>query len=217
MAGHLLKTVNPEAADAIGKEDTPSVLPPIGASVRYYPRPMEGRGGRTVFFMLVTEHTEDGRVGGVGIFDAQDFRDIRPCWQRTDANPAPAWDWLDTRPPGAAEPLAGAITPPTARVMAEKIASLTHEVAALQSNLAKAFGELLELRQAGAGHQPVGPTKKQHDALFKRVDELELANSDQQAWIAGFAKGTQERIAKLEVEFGIAPPDEAKSTGGKRK
>jgi hypothetical protein len=111
--GHFLATVNPEAAEAIGQEVTTSSLPPIGTAVRYYPRPMEGRGGRSEFFFLVTSHAPDGRIGGVAVFDCQDFRDVMPCFQRSENNPYPAWDWLggaEAAPPQFVHDRSGAVT-----------------------------------------------------------------------------------------------------------
>jgi hypothetical protein len=98
MAGHLLATVNPEAADAIGREPTPAraeTRPGIGTIVKFYPAPGFAPGGRTEFCMLVTKWTNDGRAGGVVIFDANDFRDVDGVWQYSETNKFPAWDWLE--------------------------------------------------------------------------------------------------------------------------
>lgn len=128
--GHLLATVNPEAAAAIGTENVDtSKLPAIGSIVRYYPRPGEGRGGRREFSMIVTEHAKDGRVGGVAIFDASDFRDIMPIWQYSDTNVWPAWDWVEAK--------AGSVTYEDLQLTQQAIASTGHKVAAALQEISK--------------------------------------------------------------------------------
>ncbi len=91
--GHLLRTVNPEAADAI--EPGPGVrrLPEVGEVVRYHMRAGHGRNGRSFFPALVQGHGEQDTLMLTVCIDAQDFADeslvseIGPgnefhCWER---------------------------------------------------------------------------------------------------------------------------------------
>jgi hypothetical protein len=99
---HFLATINPEAAEAIGREPKAGTglayLPQVGQQVRYIPRPGEGRGGLTEFSMLVTQRREDGWLRGVCILDANDFKDVGWLPQRSITHDFPAWDWLDPTP-----------------------------------------------------------------------------------------------------------------------
>jgi hypothetical protein len=90
--GHLLATVNPEAAEAIKPAST--LLPSVGHFVKFFPRPGEGRGGRTDYALFVT-NVHDGLVDGMAFFDQQDFRDYVNLRIRTADNPYQSWEFLD--------------------------------------------------------------------------------------------------------------------------
>lgn len=91
--GHLLSTVNSEAADAIRPLVALGALPEVGEVVRYHMRQGHGRAGRTFFPALVQGHGERHTLHLTVIIDAQDFADetqvsqIGPgaefhCWER---------------------------------------------------------------------------------------------------------------------------------------
>jgi hypothetical protein len=196
--GHFLATVNPEAAEAIGAEVVPLDLPGIGTTVQYFPRPGEGRGGRSEFSFIVTQHTPDGRVGGVGVFDAQDFRDVMPCWRKSDDNPFPAWDWPKGRQTG------GSVTRDDLDAVREAIRVVG----------ARVTEALVELRQR-AGTQPdvndlldgitgeqIADIQGALGATERRLDAMETRLRDLEGIIGGF-RMLRERVHKVEGELGL--------------
>jgi hypothetical protein len=72
--GHMLATVNPDAADAIGHEhDMDQGVPDIGETVVFHPRVGEWRAGRNKFAAIVTWVHDDGTLDLVVFYDADDF------------------------------------------------------------------------------------------------------------------------------------------------
>lgn len=69
--GHLLKTVNPEAAADIANETKP--IPCIGETVIFFPRPGELRAGRGKHAAIVTAVNDDDTLDLVVVYDADDF------------------------------------------------------------------------------------------------------------------------------------------------
>lgn len=96
--GHLLATVNPEAAAAIRPEPNLPRLPRVGEVLKFYPRPGEGRGGRLEYAVHVTSVHSGGLVNGIVMYDAQDFRDVINIPPRSDALPWPSWEFMDQTP-----------------------------------------------------------------------------------------------------------------------
>lgn len=94
MGGHLLSSVNPEAAEAIQPGPERRRLPDVGEIVRYQMRQGHGReGGRTIFPAFVQGHGERDTLMLTVVFDAGDMIDeslvseIGPgnefhCWER---------------------------------------------------------------------------------------------------------------------------------------
>lgn len=93
--GHFLSTVNPEAAADI-RPIVDLVLPEAGDILKFFPRPGEGRGGRTDYFIQVTRVYPDGRVDGIVPYDAADARDVINVPHRSGEVPWPAWEWRDS-------------------------------------------------------------------------------------------------------------------------
>jgi hypothetical protein len=96
LAGHYLKTINPEAAAAIGQERTGD-MPEIGDWVLYYPTPGEMPGGTDRFPMQVMQVGKDGMVFGIAKAGISDERDVR-AFRRSVENPTRAWDWPHRQP-----------------------------------------------------------------------------------------------------------------------
>lgn len=90
--GHYLATANPEAAADI-RPAVELVLPEVGDTLKFFPRPGEGRGGRTDYFIQVTRVYPDGRVDGIVPYDAADARDVINVPHRSGEVPWPAWEW----------------------------------------------------------------------------------------------------------------------------
>ena len=95
--GHLLSTVNPEAAEAIKPEGQvfPVRPPYIGEPVQYFARPGEGRGGgREIFPAMIMKFAEDGVAELCVIYGADDFRDRINIPKRTHDKPWNSWDFM---------------------------------------------------------------------------------------------------------------------------
>lgn len=85
MAGHMLKTVNPEAAALAEQEGLP--LPGIGDTVIYCPRPGEVRRGRTQVPAIVVWRDEANRRLDLAIIhEAADMLDQRGVPERAGEN-----------------------------------------------------------------------------------------------------------------------------------
>lgn len=95
MSGHLLQSINPDAAEAIRPLPARQPLPGVGEIVTYTMRPGHGREGRTRFPALVMGE-RGGRLMLTVIVDAQELVDEshvdeagpgteHHCWER----PAP--------------------------------------------------------------------------------------------------------------------------------
>ena len=99
MAGHLLATVNPEAAAEIKPDPVYDLadLPKVGDIVQFLPRPGEMRP-REGYAMYVTNVNTNGNLDGVVIIDAQDFKNVERLPPKTEHHPWPAWDWRDEKP-----------------------------------------------------------------------------------------------------------------------
>jgi hypothetical protein len=98
MSGHMLKTVNPEAADEIERQgNAPAAkrLPEVGEIVIYHMRIGHGRQGRTRFPALVQGHGERQTLNLTVILEAAELKnetlvdEIGPgreahVWERPD-------------------------------------------------------------------------------------------------------------------------------------
>lgn len=90
MSGHLLSSVNPQAAQTEDFE-----VPPVGARVQYFARPGQGRGPTTVFAADVLH--ANPRTGACELwvlFGREDYRDFVNVRQRSDQEPYHCWDYL---------------------------------------------------------------------------------------------------------------------------
>lgn len=88
MSGHLLQTVNPEAA---AEEHE---VPETGSRVIYYARPGQGRGGQLKYAADVL--FTDARKGTATLwvlFGREDYREIEHVRRRTDQEPYGSWDY----------------------------------------------------------------------------------------------------------------------------
>lgn len=72
---HLLRSVNPEAADAIQPGPERQPLPDVGDVVKYHMRQGHGRNGRTIFPALVQGHGPNDTLMITVIVDAGDLVD----------------------------------------------------------------------------------------------------------------------------------------------
>jgi hypothetical protein len=74
MSGHLLSSVNRDAAEAIGRGGNESALPGVGELVIFYPRPGELRAGVGRHTALVTRSNEDDNsLDLVVVYDSDDL------------------------------------------------------------------------------------------------------------------------------------------------
>src|SRR4029453_17969306 len=91
MSGHLLATVNPEAADNIRPLPARQPLPGVGEVVTYTTRAGYARSGRTRFPALVM-----GEIGGKMllpvIFDAGDLVDESHVEEACPGNETHCWE-----------------------------------------------------------------------------------------------------------------------------
>ena len=104
--GHLLSTVNPEAAAAVKPEEPPFPIraPYIGEAVQYFARPGEGRGGgRDVFPAMMMKFGEDGVAELCVIYGADDFRDRINIPKKTHDKPWNSWDFMPNAMGGSAD------------------------------------------------------------------------------------------------------------------
>ena len=101
--GHLLSTVNPEAAGAIQPAEDPFAIraAEIGEVVHYFARPGEGRSGKTKFPAVVMHVGMDGPQRGwlellviYGVDDQRGYINIR---RKTHDETMNVWDFI----PGA--------------------------------------------------------------------------------------------------------------------
>lgn len=86
MSGHLLRTVNPDAADMI-EAQVPKRIPQVGAPAVYHCRPGEGRRGLVKFPGLVLRSSADTGIDMIVFFDAEDFRLVERLQPWTEQNP----------------------------------------------------------------------------------------------------------------------------------
>lgn len=97
--GHLLSTVNPEAAAAIQPRQVAAKdMPAVGSFVQYFARPGEGRRGGHEFGAMVTRVYDNGTIDGIAFYDADDFRNLERLPQRSEHHEFPAWDWREEAP-----------------------------------------------------------------------------------------------------------------------
>lgn len=93
--GHLLKSINPEASDAIKPGPEAARRPDVGEIVIYHMRAGHARQGRTRFPALVQNHGERGTLGLTVILEAAELKnetlvdEIGPgrdshVWERPD-------------------------------------------------------------------------------------------------------------------------------------
>jgi hypothetical protein len=93
--GHLLQSINPEAAEAIRETPAAPRVPDVGEIVIYHMRPGERRQGRTRFPALVQGEGQRGSLNLTVILEAGELRNetlvspIGPgaehhCWERPD-------------------------------------------------------------------------------------------------------------------------------------
>lgn len=85
---HLLATVNPEAAGI------DVILPPIGETVIFIPRPGEGRNAMTEFAAIVRRHNPRNGPTGLDllvIFDARDMIDVDSAQRYSDQLSSYCW------------------------------------------------------------------------------------------------------------------------------
>ena len=98
MAGHLLKSINPEAAAAIQPSPARPRIPDVGELVIYHMRRGHGRQGRTRFPALVQSQSERGTLGLTVILEAGELQNVTlvselgpggdegHCWERPDGS-----------------------------------------------------------------------------------------------------------------------------------
>lgn len=95
--GHLLKSINPEASDAIQSEPQAVPRPDVGELVIYHMRVGHARQGRTRFPALVQSHGERNSLGLTVILEAAEMKnetlveEIGPgrdshVWERPDGS-----------------------------------------------------------------------------------------------------------------------------------
>lgn len=92
--GHLLRTINPQAAGILDELEKPSVigpLPSVGTSVQFRLRGGEWRNGSDVFAAIVTRaHPEKGLIDVVVVLGADDTMDQREVPRQTEDS---GWGW----------------------------------------------------------------------------------------------------------------------------
>lgn len=189
---HYLKTVNPDAAAAIGKVEHEQ--PPIGTTLQYYARPGEGRGGKPIAPMVVTHHRPDGRIGGVVTYDSNDRNDVE-VWQRSDANPFPAWDWVVASPASA----------PVLPAVGEITRQHDEQMQLIDQQIAQLTGERDQVLQFA---RDLDTFEASFKVLKERVDAMrvEMNKGGQDADLV-------QRVELLEAELGLdkkPPPSKAK-------
>jgi len=132
MTGHLLSTVNPQAAQTEEFE-----VPPIGARVQYFARPGQGRGPHITFPADVM--FADPKTGACVLwvlYGREDYREHPHVHRRSDQNPYHSWEYV---PDGFEE--------------------LSEELADVQLKLAQTQAQLAELSSAifGGYKRPTNP------------------------------------------------------------
>lgn len=101
--GHLLSTVNPEAAAAIQPDVDPFAVraPEVGEIVHYFARLGEGRSGRMIFpaFVMRVEHEgpRRGLLELIVIYGVDDVRGYSNVRRKTHDETMNVWDFM----PGA--------------------------------------------------------------------------------------------------------------------
>lgn len=90
MTGHMLSTVNPEAAAETHE------VPETGSRVIYYARPGQGRGAQTKFAadVLFTD-VRKGTVCLWVLFGREDWREIDHVHKRSEQEPYGTWDYTE--------------------------------------------------------------------------------------------------------------------------
>lgn len=95
--GHLLKSINPMAAEAIQPAPAAPRLPSVGDVVIYHMRPGERRQGRTTFPALVQGNSQEGKLNLTVILEAGELKNetlVSPIgpgsehhvWERPDGS-----------------------------------------------------------------------------------------------------------------------------------
>lgn len=90
MSGHLLQTINPEAAAETHE------VPEVGSRVIYYARPGQGRGGQTKFaadVLSVAPHK--GTACLWVLWGREDWREIDHVRHRSEQEPYGCWDYCE--------------------------------------------------------------------------------------------------------------------------
>lgn len=133
--GHLLSSVNKDAAEAIGREEQKQPLPGIGETVRFFPRPGELRSGKGEYAALVTGRDEaDYTLDLVVFFDVDDSIGQKKMPRRNPDQPR-GWEFLATTS------RQGDIT------QAPLTADDAKRLAALEQVTSELAAELMKLRQ----------------------------------------------------------------------
>jgi hypothetical protein len=94
--GHLLATVNPEAAAAIKPEESPFLVrePFTGETVQYFARPGEGRAGRQIFGAQILKWDEHGMAQLLVFYGADDFREFNNVGKKTIDRTFNCWEFM---------------------------------------------------------------------------------------------------------------------------
>src|SRR5882757_1400169 len=96
MSGHLLASVNKEAADMIQPDPSRPLLPDVGQLVVYHMRRGFGRQGRTSFPAVVQGQGDRGTLSLTVIIDAADFVDEQFVEQiGPGKDEGHCWEWPD--------------------------------------------------------------------------------------------------------------------------
>lgn len=99
--GHLLASVNAEAAAAIHPAPDRPRLPGVGASVVYTMRAGHGRSGRTRFPAIVRDHGPNDTLALTVIIDAGDMADEDLVGRAAPGNEFHCWDYVEAVRPVA--------------------------------------------------------------------------------------------------------------------
>lgn len=106
--GHLLSSVNPEAADRIQPEPPVARPPQVGELVIYHMRPGERRQGRTTFPALVQGAGERGLLNLTAILEAGELKNETLVSEIGPGRDAHVWERPDNS--ALAEVFRGTIT-----------------------------------------------------------------------------------------------------------
>jgi len=123
--GHLLSSVNPEAAERIQPALGRPPLPSVGSVVLYHMRPGHGRQGRTAFPAFVMAQENGRRLSLLVMIDAGDMIDETLVEQYGVGQEHHAWEPIEDGR-AVAEGLRGTIT-----ALHTRVGELEAEIAAL--------------------------------------------------------------------------------------